>query len=204
MSAKDTWTPYGLEAIRVSYLRRRRLYAIMIGLGLCGIWAFMFETTTETQTDIFVNGRRQGSGIEIDIPEQNREDGPVTVAVEPGRVTRAASGEAPEGSTPTRRVSAPTFERGSPIPYQIYVILYGPYLLLAAALYFLAKKRGKHDQVNFGIYKGAMPLESISASLANQIFTSKKAKTGLFGKRRADHLPEEILQVERVPQDGEA
>lgn len=201
MSAKkQAWTPYGLEAIRVSYLRRRRILSLLIALGLAGIWMFMFETTTSTTQDIFVNGRRQGT-IEIDVPEQERNDGPVSVAIEPGRVTRAESGDAPGSGDSTPRVNAPIFERGSPIPYRQYVILYGPFVLLAAALYFLAKKRGKHDQVNYGIYKGAMPLEMISNSMSNQVFTTKLAKAGLFGKARADYLPEEVLRVERVPQE---
>jgi len=201
MSAKTSWSPYGLEAIRVSYLRRRRLLAIIIALGLGGIWAFMFETTTTTSTDIFVNGRRQGT-IGIDAPDPGpRRDGPVTVAVEPGRVTRADSGSAPAAAAETPRAQAPIFERAAPVPYEAYVIIYGPFVLLAAALYFLAKKRGKHDEVNYGIYKGAMPLEMLSASMADQVFTTKMARDGLFGKRRADYLPAEVLRIERVAQE---
>lgn len=199
MSAKETWTPYGLEAIRVSYLRRRRILAILIALGLAGIWAFMFETTTTTQQDIFVNGKRQGS-IEIDTPEQEGNNGPVTVPISPGRVTRADSGSAPQAQD-TPKTTAPVYERAAPHNYTAYVIIYGPFVLLAAALYFLAKKRGKHDEVNYGIYKGALPLELLSASMANQVYTTKKAHTGLFGKRRADYLPDEVLRVERVAQE---
>lgn len=198
MSAKSTWTPYGLEAIRIRYLRRRRLLAVLIAIGLAGLWAFMFTTTTTVQQDIFVNGQR-ANGIDITLPSSDRNDGPVTVAVEPGRVTRAASGDAPATAEQVQRASAPTYTRESGTPYGGYVIIYGPFLLLAAALYFLAKKRGKHDQVNYGIYKGAMPLELISHSMADQIFTTKMAKTGLFGKRRADHLPEEWVSIERMP-----
>lgn len=199
MSAKETWTPYGLEAIRVTYLRRRRILAVIIALGLAGIWALAWDTTTTTGTDIFVNGRRQGT-IGIETPEP-QEDGPVTVPISPGRVTRAESGSAPAAGDGPARPLAPTFDREAPVNYQLYVILYGPYVLLAAALYFLAKKRGKHDEVNYGIYKGALPLELLSASLANQVFTTKKAHVGLFGKRRADYLTDEVLRIERVAQE---
>lgn len=199
MSAKDVWTPYGLEAIRVGYLRRRRVLSLLIALGLAGLWMFSFETLTSTENEIYVNGRRAGS-IDIEVPEE-REDGPVSVEILPGRVTRAESGGAPATGDEPRRPAAPVFTRANPLPLDLYVYMYGPYVLLAAALYFLAKKRGKHDQVNFGIYKGAMPLEMISSSMSDRIFTSKEAKTGLFGKRRADHLTEEILRVERVPQE---
>lgn len=197
MSAKEAWTPYGLEAIRVTYLRRRRILSLLIALGLAGVWAFMFETTTTSSQEIYVNGKKAG-GIELDVPNQERNDGPVTVEISPGRVTSAATGGS-TGTDETPRTFAPTFTREPPINYTAYAIIYGPYLLLAAALYFLSKKRGKHDQVNFGIYKGAMPIEMISHSMAAQIFTSKKAKTGLFGKRRADYLPEEIALAHREP-----
>lgn len=200
MSAKPTWTPYGLEAIRVSYLRRRRILTLLIVLGLAGIWAFMFETTTTTSTEIFVNGQKANT-IEFDLPEEQR-DGPVTVAVEPGRVTRAESGSAAQDEE-VQRTSAPTFTRLPAIPYAGYAIVYGPFILIGLALLLLGKRRGKHDEVNYGIYKGAMPLEGISASMADQVFTTRMAKRSLFGKRRADHLPEEILRMERVPQEGE-
>lgn len=200
MSANEKWTPYGLEAIRVTYLRRRRILAFLIAFGLAGIWALTWETTTETGTDIFVNGRRQGT-IGIEAPEPPGEDGPVTVAISPGRVTRAESGSAPETQDGPARPQAPTFDREPAIEYQFYVIVYGPYVLLAAALYFLAKKRGKHDEVNYGIYKGALPLELLSASLSDQVFTTKKAHVGLFGKRRADYLTDEVLRIERVAQE---
>lgn len=199
MSAKDTWTPYGLEAIRIRYLRRRRLVAIAFALGLAGMWLMLNETVTTTQTEIFANGERAGSGISIERPEE-KEDGPVTVSITPGRVTRAESA-GPTESTGARTASAPVFQRGSPINYEAYVIIYGPFILLALAAYFLSKKRGRHDQVNYGVYKGSMPLELLSASMSRQIFTTKMAKTGLFGKRRADYLPDEVIQVERVPQE---
>lgn len=204
MTKKDTWTPYGLEAIRVQYLRRRRLLTLIIALGLAGLWALGFETTTSVTQEIFVNGRRANT-IDIEVPDQQpQRDGPVTVAVEPGRVTRAESGSGPAAQQPTTRASAPTFERAPAIPFSGYVLVYGPFALLALAALLLAKRRGKNDEVNFGIYKGAMPLELVSASMADRVFTTRMTTRSIFGKRRADYLTEEVLQVERVPQDGEA
>lgn len=198
MSAKEAWTPYGLEAIRIRYLRRRRILAILIALGLAGMWGFLMQTTTTTSQEIFVNGQKAGNGIQIDEPTPQK-DGPVTVGIEAGRVTRAdTGGEAAAASTPT--VGAPVFSRAPPIPFQGYAFVYGPLLLLVLAGWFLAKKKGRHDQVNYGVYKGSMPLELVSHSMANHIFTTRWAKTSVFGKRRADHLPEGFA-IERVPQE---
>lgn len=202
MSAKDTWTPYGLEAIRVRYLRRRRFLIIFIALALAGLWSLTFETTTTTTQEIFVNGRRANT-IDIDVPDDPERDGPVTVAISPGRVTRAESGSGTPEQQQVQRANVPIFERPPAIPYAGYLIVYGPFALLVAAFFLLGKRRGKHDQVNYGIYKGAMPLELVSASMADQVFTHRQASRSLFGKRRADHLTEEVLRAQRVPQEGE-
>lgn len=202
MSAKSTWTPYGLEAIRVGYLRRRRILAAIFALGLCGLWLLMFTTTTTVQQDIFVDGNRVGgSAISITEPEKAK-DGPITVALDPGRVTRAESGGPTAPGTQVAKTSAPTFTREAPIPYKGYIYMYGPIVLLVLAALLLAKKKGKHDQVNYGIYKGAMPLELVSASMSSHIFTNRMAKSGLFGKRRVDHLPDEIVMADRAMEEA--
>lgn len=205
MSAKTTWTPYGLEAIRIRYLRRRRLLALLLAFALAGTWAILLEVTSTTSTslEIYANGERANTiSFEVGDDEPKR-DGPVSISLSPGRVTRADTAGEGTATASSQRISAPVYERARAVPYGAYVILYGPYALLGLALWLLAKRRGKHDEVNYGIYKGAMPLEMISASQSNRIFTTRWAKASLFGKRRGDHLPAQLRQVGRIePEDA--
>lgn len=193
MANRDEWTPYGLEAIRIRHLRRRRLFALLLALGLAGLWALMFDTTTTTQQEIFANGNR-ANGISFDVPEQEKRDGPVTVSISPGRVTRADTG----GEAPQEQVQRPgmvAFEGDRPYDWMFYVLMYGPWLLLAAGLWFLGARKGKHDEVNYGVYKGAMPLELVTASASEHVVTKRWAKTSVFGKKRGEYLTPELARV---------
>lgn len=193
MPGQTPWTPYGLEAIRIAYLRRRRILAGLAAVGIIGIWLLMFTQTTSTQLSISVNGEEQ-SGIEIEIPDSEpRKQGPVTVAINPGRVTRADTAQASGPTSTIQRTELPQYDRGAPLNWNYYVLLYGPYALLGAAAWFLAKRRGKHDEVNYGVYKGAMPLEMITKSAERQVFTTRWTRASIFGKRRGDYLPAEVL-----------
>lgn len=203
MATKDGWTPYGLEAIRIRHIRRRRLLSLLMILALVGLWFVMFENTTTTTTEIFANGKRAGNGIQIDEPEQPKEKGPVTVSLSPGRVTRADTSEQVGGSSITRP-NAPVIERAAPYNWTAYLLLYGPFVLLGLAAWFLGKRQGPHDEVNFGIYKGAMPLELITASARAHVITRREARGSIFGKTPRDHLPAELITIERVPQEGDA
>lgn len=196
MSDKSAWTPYGLEAIRIGHLRRRRLLGALFALGLALAWLIMFQSTTSSDLSISVNGK-DASSISLDIPEEEPKDRPVTVALQPGRVTRADTTTNGEPTSVVQRTAAPTFDRAAPLNWNYYVLLYGPYVLLGLALLLLARRRGKHDEVNYGVYKGSMPLEMISASAAREVFTTRHARASVFGKRRSDHLPPEMAGVER-------
>lgn len=200
---QDAWTPYGLEAIRIRHLRRRRIASFLIVLALAGMWSWMFESTTVTEQEIFANGRRVGSGISIPEPEQEPvDDGPVTVAISPGRVTRADTSQAVGGSEITR-ADAQVLTRAPPYNWSAYILMYGPFALLAAAMWFLGKRQKAQDEVNFGIYKGAMPLELMTASARSLVLTRKEARTSIFGKRRRDHVPAGAVLIERVVQEDD-
>ena len=205
MAAKDRsgWTPYGLEAIRIRHIRRRRLLALLAALALAGFWSWMFEETTTTQQEIFANGKRAGSGIQIDVQEPEEEDGPVTVALSPGRVTRADTSQQ-GGQQTIDRPAAPVLSRAPAYNWTSYLILYGPFALIGLALWLLAAKRRPEDEVNFGIYKGAMPLEMITSSARHHVLTRREARESVFGRRRRDHLPAELRVIERVEQEGDA
>ena len=199
---RSGWTPYGLEAIRIRHLRRRRILAILAALVLAGFWSWMFDETTTTEQEIFANGKKAGNGIQLDVTQPERKDGPVTVSLSPGRVTRAdtADDASPQSIS---RPDAPVLARAPAYNWTAYLVLYGPFALLALALYLLGKRRPQ-DEVNFGIYKGAMPLEMITASASRHVLTRKEARESLFGKSRRDHLPAEMRVVERVEQEDDA
>lgn len=204
MANPDAWTPYGLEAIRVRHIRRRRVW-LGLALALAALLILALTgTSSSKQLDIFANGNRVGGSnsnqINIDFPEQEQASNKVTVEVSPGRVTLADTGQPAQGEQ-VQRAQIPSFSGAAPLNWNYYLILYGPWVLLALAALALAKRRGKHDEINYGVYKGAMPLEMISAHARDQVYTSREAKTSVFGKRREDHLPDHVL---RVPQEGEA
>ena len=199
--SEGAWTPYGLEAIRVGHLRRRR--AALLALIFVGaiVWLVFAPTpTNQNEIQIFANGNRVGSGngLQIEAPPEER---PVTVSIQPGKITHASAGSAPAGETVTRTATVPVVPRAVPVPYAAAAFKFGPFLLLALALWALGKRKPTSHMVNYGIYKGALPLELISASAAKRVFTTRKAGTSIFGKSRSDYLPAE---VERVPQEGDA
>lgn len=192
MSRKNEWTPYGLEAIRIAHLRRRRLFGIAAIVGFTLLLFLVSEPEVETEIDISVNGNR-GNGISLDLPEDEApKNGPVTVSLSPGRVTRAEAGAGASTESSVQRNAAPTFARAPAYDFSGLILFIAPWALIAAAGWLLAKKRGKHDEVNYGVYKGAMPLEMITASASRQVLTRRHARVSLFGRRRADHLPAEV------------
>lgn len=204
MSSED-WTPYGLEAIRIQYLRRRQTLIWLLLLLLLLLVVIFLGTATETSQSISVNGKdANGNSIQID---DKSGDGPkggehVTVGLEPGKVTRAEQGGS-AGSPSITSNAPPVAQRAPAYNWTAFLILYGPYVLLGLAAWFLAKRRSRHHEVNFGIYKGAMPFEMITATHERHVFTKKLAETSLFGKGMYDHLPRQIADVEAATIEDE-
>jgi hypothetical protein len=199
----ETWTPYGLEAIRVAHIRRRRILALFLAFALAFVWILILQTMPTTERFIEITDGT-GSRIEIDTSATDRKDGPLTVAISPGRITRAETGGSQAaGDVPVTRFAGPTYDRGTPVLWGGYAVVYGPFALLAGALWLLARRRPR-EEINYGIYKGAMPLEMITASAARHVLTTREARRSLFGKRRADYLPHELVVVERMPAEEDA
>lgn len=204
MPKKDVWTPYGLEAIRHAHLRRKRILGALLLLLLLGLIYSVFQVTTTKSTDIFANGNKvntNGIQIEQKDPGAPKKDH-VTVGLEPGKITQVNSSSSIGASTLTRN-SLPSFERAAPFNWNDYLLLYGPYVLVGLAMLYFAKRRGKHDELNFGVYKGALPLEMITSSHQGEVFTKSWVKGSIFGKRRLDHLPREVASVELMSVEEE-
>lgn len=196
---RSEWTPYGLEAIRIAHLRRRRILGILALLGAAILLSSLTETRTETDLDISVNGRRSNS-ISFDIPEEEPRDGPVTVSLTPGRVTRAEAGSAAQEPI-VQRGNAPSFDREPAHNYLGLLLFLAPWALIGLAAWLLGKRRGRYDEVNYGVYKGSMPLEMITASASRNVFTRRHARSSLFGRDRVDHLPPEVIASQTAPEE---
>lgn len=204
---EEAWTPYGLEHIRVRRNRRRRaigLLALLLLLGLISV--LLSQTTTPTtDTQIFANGNKvSDNGIVIEPPTPSAAPADhVTVGIEPGKVTSATTGSETQGST-LQRGSLPVPTRAAPYNWGAYMLLYGPYVLAGLTVLYFAKRKGKSDEVNYGVYKGAMPLEMITASHEAEVVTRRWAKESVFGKGRDDHLPRELAAVATasIEEDG--
>lgn len=196
----DDWTPYALEKHRIRHLRRRRLVAILAAIAMLLLVSALFSVSTDRQTRISTNGRDTGS-IEIqDVDLDKSKDDHITVEVQPGRVSRVEAGtdsQAPQVS----RAQAPQLSRAAPYNWSFYLLLYGPYVLVGLLLWLLAKRRSRHDEVNYGVYKGAMPLELLTASHRDAVFTRKLTESSVFGKKRHDHLPRGYATAEDAEEE---
>lgn len=191
---QDDWTPYGLEAIRQAYLRRRRILGALAALGILGLALLMVETTTTSSLRISVNGNDVTDSVSIPEPDEPEQQDHVTVALEPGKVSRVESGNDPVPEQ-VERTSAPQAVRASPYPWKLWALNALPWLLAGLVAWLLAARRGKHDEINYGVYKGSMPLEMITAQHERVVFTKRWAKTSVFGKRRVDHVPPEVRET---------
>lgn len=189
--AADEWTPYGLEHLRVGKLRTRRLVVLGLVLALFLGYVGIADRTTTKETEIFANGQKQGTiGLDLDTdrPGDSRSRPDATIPVSPGRTVAFDAG-AEEEAQAAPAVAPPRYEV-DPIDWLALLLRFGPFALLATILWLGFRRRAApEDEVNFGVYKGAMPLELITASHAHLVLTPHRAKASLFGKSREDYVP---------------
>ncbi len=185
---RPEWTPYGHEAHRQKRIWRRRIVALALGAILAGGLILVMGSLFTTQTTISTDGG--GSTVSIDRPEEKERTPDATLTLTPGELTVAPSAlQAAERTSPT-----PQFGRDAPpaqpIPINLLLLKYGPaaaVVLLAIA--FLRRSPASQEEVNYGVYKGALPLENISARYAHLVKTSRATYENPFGKSRRDYLP---------------
>ena len=175
----DQWSPYGHEPARRRVLKERRVYLILAALGIALLYALFLGLTLSEET-----GTTTGSQS-IETQEQK----PVTVAVTPGGRPAFMNPQvkAPDGrNAPGAAVEEKNrfFEFIKP-----FLSLLAP---LAAALWLLSRvgssARGKLAELNFGIYKGAMPYEMHTSRAFARVFTHREVGPHVFGKAREDFL----------------
>lgn len=175
---EEVWSPYGHEAARRRLLAERRIQIIVGAIALVFVYWMILTLTAED------SGPQVSSSIGI--PEHRQK--PVTVGVTPGGVPAFARPgiEPPEASdTPS-----PVYERNE------WLAMIQPYLTLVAPLFtafwLLSKAggaaRGKLAELNFGVYKGAMPYEMHAARSRARVFTHRQVGEHVFGKKREDYV----------------
>lgn len=175
------WTPYGHETARRQLLVQRHAWLIIGAIGVAFVYMIFLGLTFSEQTDI-----ESGGSIDIEREEQK----PMTVTVSPGRAPAFASQDAQE---PDGR-DAPSLQQEEE---GLILSTVGPFLPVVApllgALWLLsrvgASARGNLAELNFGVYKGAMPLEMHTTSRYKQVFTHRRVEDHVFGKTREDFLP---------------
>lgn len=191
----DEWTPYGLEAIRQARIWRRRFLGALAALGILLAGMLLVETTTTESISLSANGNDVTDSVSIPEPEAPKGQDKVTVSLTPGRVSRVESGNAPEAPQVVERTSTPQATRASPYPWKLWLLDAVPYLLAGVVALLLFRGRPQ-DEVNYGIYKGAMPLEMLTSHQDRAVLTTRHARTSVFGKRRADYVPPEVHEAD--------
>lgn len=191
------WSPYGLEVHRVALLQRRqRLLAAALLLGGLALLALL--ATTIQQSDDITTFGSGGNSVNIDLPTDRPRPKPTTLTVSPGRTSVLNQPIQPELRPARDNTAVPVVSDGLNL-WPLLTSL-APVVLGGLYLWWLGRKRllGPIEQVNFGVYKGAMPLEMHSAVHKGYIFTRAQARAHLFGRRSADFLPAGPLVVGRT------
>ena len=196
----DEWTPYGLEAIRGRMLWRRRILAVVVFLLLAiALLAALALTATDqvVETRISLSGSESDT-VEVETPgEEAFRTKPLTVAVSPGGVTLVGNDVNNVDADRLSRASVnyPYIRGEKPMNFLGLMFPWG-FLLLLGHLVWSAGKGATNpsSEVNFGIYKGAMPLEMITAEYSHLVRTQRLASGSLFGKDREDHVPFAVVR----------
>lgn len=192
----DDWTPYALESYRGRALWRRRIFAVLAFLLLAGGWlVFTAMNTTKTTTTGFADGT---SGA-IDLTQNDRK--PLTLTLQVGRLNTApgvvdAPSTGTDTSAPEQRDNTGPYFAQTPINIRFYLTYLIPLVMVLGLALILGRRRVHGmEEVNFGIYKGSMPLEMISASYKHLVVTNRRAALPLFGKGRLDYVPRHVAEA---------
>lgn len=175
------WSPYGLEAYRTTSSRgRNRWLLAAIALLLLG-WLALNLLSGDSSFSV---GTGQEGSVVLTRPDDPAPP-KATVSVAPGRVTELDQPVETAGSG--SRSQSITNEAAYPL--MGWALILAPILLLP----WLARRllAGSQTELNFGVYKGAMPLEMISATQRDLVYSRKAVDAPLFGKSREDYIPDE-------------
>lgn len=193
MTGDDGWTPYGLEAFRQRHLKRRRrtvlVLVLVVAVAYVGLLQFGIDSQTTTTIDTFGGG--DGDSLTIDRPQEERRTPDATLTISPGELNTPPSAiqASDDGASgpPAPGGDRPTVE---PIYWPGLLVRWGIPLGLLLVGYLVGRGRGKSEEVNYGVYKGAMPMEKISARYSHLVETTRATYQDPFGKRRPHYVPD--------------
>lgn len=199
MSERAEWTPYPHEPLRVQLLWRKRIVLALI-LGIVFLfWALSLGVTTDTQEQLTVYGG-DGDSVTIERPEDSDTQPAATVTLRPGETARLDEDlTLSEGDREPGGQGGQIPEQPPGIPFLGLLLLIGPFIL-AYLLWRHLGNQGASTEVNYGVYKGAMPLEMITSSHSNLVLTGRQVDQNPFGKERTDYLREAGMVEAPSPQ----
>lgn len=194
MSDDDGWSPYGLEAYRQSHLWRRRLAVVAVALVVAVAYVAVLQFGTDTDTVISTIGRGDGDTLTFEQPESGPPEPDATITLEPGELTVPDQSIQTDIEEPGDAPVAPSGQPGvEPIDWTGVLLRWGIPLALILVGFLVGRVWGRaseSERVNYGVYKGALPMETISARYNHLVETTRATYEHPFGKRRSHYVPD--------------
>ncbi len=185
MPEDDQWTPYAHEPTRVALLWRKRLILALLVGALFAFWATNLGVTLDTEEQLDILGE---DGDSVTIEREEREEPVASVTLTPGQTARLEEDLELGDPEPVTAPTGPQIpERPPGIPFMGLLLLFGPFIAALAAWRYL-KDDATGTEANYGIYKGALPLELLTAQHAGLVRTGQEVEQNPFGKHRNDYL----------------
>jgi hypothetical protein len=191
----DPWTPYPHEEVRVGLLWRKRLILAAIVGGLFLFWAMSLGIdTTESENEVDILGE-EGDEVEVERSEQQNE--PVaSVTLQPGETANLDEDLDLGQQEQPPQLGTPPPQPQDGIPFTGLLLLLGPFLAAYYAWRYL-QDRTTSTVANYGVFKGPLPLEMVTASHASMVRTGREVERNPFGKARGDYLRDALNDPSR-------
>jgi hypothetical protein len=188
----DDWSSYLHEPYRIRRLRRKQIVIAAIAVLLIAAWLLylFFQVGTDTSIQIFGSGANSTNRVASapgaigENATVNQTPPFVSITVNPG-YTVAANFTQEQASSEKPTSQDNNQEQDSGRIYWENIVI--PLLPIAVILFAGIKIAGlMKSEVNFGVYKGAMPLE-MHTTKKKLVFNNELQKTNVFGKDKSEY-----------------